>query len=111
MDTNIENVLSELISRLKTLSLSQVILFGSYAWGRPSEESDIDIYIVTRDNFLPSSWKQKRDIVRNISDRIIDLRMQYPIDLLVHTEPMHRKFIEMESSFAGQIMEEGKRLI
>lgn len=111
MVAKIENVVSELTSRLKTLSLSQVILFGSYAWGSPTEGSDIDIYIVTGDNFLPSSWKQKRDIVRNISDSIIDLRMQYPIDLIVHTRPMHRKFIETGSSFAKQIMEEGKRLI
>ena len=111
MEINIEEITSELVSRFKELSLSRVILFGSYAWGQPAENSDIDIYIVTGDNFLPSSWKQKRDIVRNISDRIIDLRMKYPIDLLVHTEPMHKKFVETKSSFAEQIMEEGKRLI
>jgi predicted nucleotidyltransferase len=111
MDINIENVLTEVKSRLANLPLSHVILFGSYAWGTPSEDSDIDFYIVTRDNFLPSSWKQKRDLVRGISDRIIDLRMQYPIDLIVHTKPMHQKFIETDSSFAAQIMEEGKRLI
>lgn len=111
MTAKIENLLAEVKLRLEALSLSHVILFGSYAWGHPTEESDIDIYIVTRDNFLPTSWKQKRDIVRKISDKIIDLRMQYPIDLIVHTQPMHQKFIETKSSFAEQIMGEGKRLI
>ena len=111
MVAKIENLLTEVKLRLENLPLSQVILFGSYAWGCPTEESDIDIYVVTRDDFMPSSWEQKRDLVRKISDKIIDLRMQYPIDLIVHTQPMHRKFIETNSSFAEQIMEEGKRLI
>ena len=111
MTAEIENLLTEVRSRLEPLTLSHLIIFGSYAWGDPTEDSDIDIYIVTRDNFLPSSWKQKRDLVRKISNRIIDLRMQYPIDLIVHTQPMHEKFIETNSSFAEQLMEEGKRLI
>lgn len=111
MVVQIENVLTEVKSRLKTLPLSQMILFGSYAWGHPTEDSDIDIYIVTQDNYLPTSWKQKRDLVRSISDKIIDLRMRYPIDLIVHTKPMHQKFIETNSSFAEQIMEGGKSLI
>ena len=111
MAVKIENLLAEVKSRLETLSLSHLILFGSYAWGHPTEESDIDLYIVTSDNFLPSSWEQKRDLVRSISDKIVDLRMQYPIDLIVHTQPMHEKFIETKSSFSEQIMEEGKRLI
>ena len=111
MVVQIENVLTEVKSRLKTLPLSQMILFGSYAWGHPTEDSDIDFYVVTQDNFLPSSWKQKSNLIRSVSDKIIDLRMRYPIDLIVHTQPMHEKFIESDSSFAEQIMKEGKSLI
>ena len=32
---------------LKPLCLEKVILFGSYAWGQPSQDSDIDLYVVT----------------------------------------------------------------
>jgi len=31
--------------------------------------------------------------------------------LLGHTKPMHRKFVEIDSSFARQIMNEGVRLL
>ncbi len=96
---------------LKPLHPETVILFGSYAWGHPGEDSDIDLYVVTQDDFVPSTWRQKRDIVRNVSDRILDLRMRFPIDLLVHTRPMHREFIKRDSSFARQIMSEGTRLL
>ena len=91
--------------------VKSILLFGSYADGKPTEDSDIDLYVVTQDDFMPSTWRQKRDVVRSVSDRILDLRMRYPIDLLVHTKPMHREFVERDSSFARQIMSEGARLL
>jgi predicted nucleotidyltransferase len=96
---------------LKPLRPEKVILFGSYAWGRPTEDSDIDLYVVTQDDFMPATWRQKGDLVRAVSNCILDLRTQYAIDLLVHTKPMHRKFVEIDSSFARQIMNEGVRLL
>jgi predicted nucleotidyltransferase len=110
--TKLSNELRNQISEtLKPLDLEKVILFGSYAWGQPTEDSDIDLYVVTRDDFVPATWRQRRDIVRRISNQILDLRTRYPIDLLVHTRPMHREFVERESSFARQIMSEGARLL
>ena len=96
---------------LRPSNPEKVILFGSYARNRATEDSDIDLYVVTRDDFVPSTWRQKRDIVRSVSNRILDLRTQYPIDLLVHTRPMHQEFVAQQSSFARQIMNEGTRLL
>jgi len=96
---------------LEPMHPEKVILFGSYAWGRPTDDSDIDLYVVTQDDFIPATWRQKRDIVRAVSNRILDLRIRYSIDLLVHTKPMHRKFIETDSSFARRIMSEGATLL
>ncbi len=96
---------------LAPLRPEAVILFGSYAWGQPTEGSDIDLYVVTQDDFLPATWRQRRDVVQAVSNQILDLRTQYAIDLLVHTRPMHRRFVETDSSFARQIMEEGVRLL
>jgi predicted nucleotidyltransferase len=102
---------TQISEALKPLRPDKVILFGSYAWGQPTIDSDIDLYVVTQDDFVPSTWRQKRDIVRRISNQILDLRTRYPIDLLVHTRPMHHEFIERRSSFARQIMNEGARLL
>ena len=96
---------------LKPVHPEKVILFGSYAWGQPTEDSDIDLYVVTQDDFIPSTWRERRDIVRSISNRILDLRTRYPIDLLVHTRPMHHEFIQRKSSFARQLMSRGTRLL
>jgi uncharacterized protein len=110
--TKLSDALTEAITTaLKPLHPEKVILFGSYAWGEPTEDSDIDLYVVTQDDFLPATWRQKRDIVRAVSHCLLDLRMRYAIDLLVHTKPMHRQFIEIDSSFARQIMGEGISLL
>ena len=106
-----EDLRTEICAALEPLHPEKVILFGSYAWGQPTEDSDIDLYVVTQDDFVPATWEQRRDIVRGVSDRILDLRLRYPIDLLVHTKPMHQEFIERKSSFARQIMNQGARLL
>ena len=100
-----------LVEALTPLNPDKVILFGSYAWGEPTADSDVDLYVVTNDDFVPSAWRQKRDIVRTVSNRILELRTHYAIDLLVHTRPMHGQFVADDSSFALEIMERGARLI
>ena len=115
MGTNAIKLSDQLATRIRDalapLRPEKVILFGSHAWGEPTPDSDIDLYVVTQDDFLPATWREKRDVVRAVSNRILDLRMRHAIDLLVHTKPMHRKFVETDSSFARQIMKEGVRLL
>ncbi len=41
---NIEKIKTEIIKRLKPLKPNQIILFGSYAYGTPNEDSDIDLF-------------------------------------------------------------------
>ena len=48
-----ESIKNEIIENLRPLKPEKVILFGSYAYGSPTNESDVDLYIVTKDNYLP----------------------------------------------------------
>ncbi|SMP87795.1 Nucleotidyltransferase domain-containing protein [Epsilonproteobacteria bacterium SCGC AD-308-E02] len=50
---DIEALKHEIVERLKPLDLDKIILFGSYAYGTPNEDSDIDLYVVTKDDFIP----------------------------------------------------------
>ena len=108
---DIENIQKEIIKRLEPFNLEKIILFGSYAYGTPHKDSDIDLYIVTNDEFTPQSYKEKRALVWKVSQTILDIRKKYAIDLLVHTKEMHQKFVELQSSFATEILERGKVLL
>ena len=84
---------------------------GSYAWGKPHKYSDVDLYVVTKDDFIPKTWEEKSKIYIKIASLLEDLRTQIPMDLIVHTKKMHERFLKINSSFCRKIMKEGKRLL
>ena len=57
----------EIVKRLESLALDKVILFGSLARGDFNKDSDIDLYVVTKDNFTPSNWAEKNKIYLHVS--------------------------------------------
>jgi len=108
---DIEVLKHEIVERLKPLDPDKVILFGSYAYGIPNEDSDIDLYVVTKDEFIPQSFREKRNISKSISKAIRDLRAQIAIDLIVHTKSMSDKFKKINSSFSKELLSKGVVLL
>ncbi|MEA3352930.1 MAG: nucleotidyltransferase domain-containing protein [Campylobacterota bacterium] len=108
---NIEELKPLIIERLKPLNPDKIILFGSYAYGTPNEDSDIDLYIVTNDDFIPQNWEEKSKITRKFSKQLRDICEDYSTDLITHTKAMHKKFVEMDSMFSRKILKEGIQLL
>jgi predicted nucleotidyltransferase len=100
---NIEKIKHQIVTKLKSLNIEKIILFGSYANGTYSDSSDLDIYVVTSDDFIPKSWKEKSNIYKRISREIRDIRDIIAIDLIVHTKKMDEKFLELNKPFASEI--------
>jgi predicted nucleotidyltransferase len=99
-----------LIEHLKATQPEKIILFGSYAYGEPSAESDLDILVVTGDDFIPSSFSEKSKIYLKISKSISEIKKDFPVDLIVHTKAMHQRFIENNSLFARELLSKGRVL-
>ena len=57
----------------------QIYLFGSYAYGQPSEDSDYDFFVVVPDGM------RVLDAVHG-SYRAIPMHVDKPVDVLVNTE-------------------------
>lgn len=108
---DIEKIKLEIIDRLKPLNLNKIVLFGSYAYGTPHQDSDIDLYVVTDDDFLPQNWKEKNQLYLKVSRAIRDLRKHVSIDLIVHSKKMHEIFKETNSSFFKYDISRGINLI
>jgi len=106
-----DEIKNKIIETLKPLGLQELILFGSYAYGNATDESDIDLYVVTKDNFMPGSWREKNDIYLRIAREIRSIRSEVPIDLIVHTKKMNEKFIELDSCFSREIFQNGISLL
>ena len=97
----------EIITALKQVNALKVLVFGSYANGTENKESDLDLYVVTKDNYLPRSYHDKIRLKCAVSEKLDSVRRFFPIDLIVHTKPMHEKFKIMNSSFARDILNGG----
>ncbi|MFH1434721.1 MAG: nucleotidyltransferase domain-containing protein [Pseudomonadota bacterium] len=79
----------------------KIILFGSYASGKPSADSDVDLLVI-----LPHTGKSWR-LAAEIRTRI---RPAFPIDLLVRAgEELDRRVAEGDP-FLITIIKEGKVL-
>ena len=65
---------------LKNVQAKYIYLFGSYAYGNPTEKSDIDIYIVTDDNV-----KNTLEIYGKIMVEL-SLKKIFFVDLLLNRE-------------------------
>ena len=107
---DIEKVKLEIVERLKPLNPSKIILFGSYAYGKPHEDSDIDLYVVTNDDFMPQNWREKSQVYLQIANRLDDIMAKTAVDLIVHTKQMYYKFKELNSSFYQYDIQRGQVL-
>ena len=102
--------IQQLKDRLRELDPYLVLLFGSYAYGNPHKDSDIDLLVVTNDDFTPKNYNERIDVQLSISKHIFEIAKQVPIDLIVYTIPMYKRFIEQNSNFANEILTKGKIL-
>jgi predicted nucleotidyltransferase len=102
-----KEISDQIIEALKPVDPYRVILFGSYAWGIPEKESDIDLYIITRDEFLPQNWSEKMDIKLKVAKSLRNLKKKYDIDLIVHTKEMSNLFFKTKGNFPEEVRDKG----
>jgi len=64
---DIEKIKLEIVEKLKPLKPLKIILFGSYAYGTPNEESDIDLFLVKdipEDDLEVEAMLKLRDLIK-----------------------------------------------
>lgn len=96
-----------IVDRLKTMQPHKVVLFGSHARGNAQEDSDIDLLVVTNDDWLPANYKEKSDLYLKVSHLLNGISNKTPIDLIVLTKSMYNKFNHLGSVFSKEIRENG----
>lgn len=79
----------------------KIILFGSYAYGTPGPDSDIDLLIIkdTPDRFL-DRWTQVQRILTGTHPRI-------PLESLVLTPQELEGRLQVRDQFVAEIVERG----
>jgi uncharacterized protein len=107
---NGEKYIPLIVEELKKASPEKIILFGSYAYGIPNEDSDLDIIVITPDEYMPVTNKERMQIHHQYNPLINRFRKYIPIDLIVYTKTMFLKLQETGNSFSMEINQKGKVL-
>lgn len=82
-------------------SPQRVILFGSYAYGQPTLDSDVDLLVIT---------PLDRDAVAKSVEIQLKLRPPFPLELLVRSPEKVRERLEMGDGFMLEILTKGRTL-
>lgn len=98
-EAKIRRAAQKLVDELKP---EKIILFGSFAYGRPTIDSDVDLLIIMRSNLRPY------DRIRQVS-ALLDPR-PFPVDIIVRTPAEIAERLKIKDCFIEEIVTKGKVL-
>ena len=101
MNKDTKKKMQEITKKIvKEYKPEKIILFGSYAWGVPHEDSDVDLLIVKNTTRPPRKRIEK-------IDRLF-MRRDIPMDFLVYTPKELREKISLDRNlFLEDIVKNG----
>ena len=104
MATDVETLLPEMTRRLVAeFDPCQIYLFGSYAWGQPNEDSDVDLFVI-----VPDSDESSRE--RSLRARSCLRGLPIAKDILVKTQAEVDWASRVYASLESEILERGLKL-
>jgi predicted nucleotidyltransferase len=79
----------------------KIILFGSYAYGTPTEDSDVDLMVVLPFEGTPA---------RTAGSIIFRVHAGFPMDVIARTHQQVEERLSMDDYFMMDVVEKGKVL-
>jgi len=76
---NIEELKPQIIESLMPLKPDKIILFGSYAYGTPNENSDIDLFLLKDDLTIDDTRYYQREARKQIRKFIYKYKIGFDI--------------------------------
>lgn len=104
MNAQMETTLEEMTRRLVAeFAPDEVILFGSYAWGQPSEDSDVDLLVIIKSS-------DETPLERDLRARRCLRGLNTPKDVLVRTRDEMARAKRVAASLESLASERGRQL-
>ena len=92
--------LLQITDKIKThFNPQKIIVFGSYAWGKPTEDSDIDIFLIMESNLRRD--ERARQVQKIFSQRT------FPLDVIVYTPEEVEQSLKRGNPFIREILNQG----
>jgi predicted nucleotidyltransferase len=105
-----QHLIEEMTERLKELKPRKVILFGSYARGTQTEDSDLDVLVVLDSKEKSKTFSELIERGKPVSAAVRDVRKKMAMDLIVYTMAEFEYLRKQKDFFVEEIVETGKVL-
>jgi len=107
-----ENYIQRIAEKLKQdSSIKHVYLFGSYAYGTPDNDSDIDLLIVLNKEGFIESYDNRIDYRVKVAKSLYEVNKEISIDILVYTPQEVEKLKRVGGSFHREIFNKSIKII
>lgn len=107
---NSDILIKNIRENLSSLKPFKVILFGSFAYGEPGDDSDIDLVVVLNKKEYPASYNERMENHRIVRRLLREINRTTPLDIIVYTINEWNSFVETGSAFSRLILEKGKAI-
>ncbi|MCL2335780.1 MAG: nucleotidyltransferase domain-containing protein [Endomicrobia bacterium] len=107
---SIDNVLNQLVERLKAADPYKIILFGSHAKGTAARDSDIDLMIILNNDYLPKTYSDKLERNWGVHKLVLDINYRYAMDVKIYSKAEFKNLKKRGSFFIEEIEKTGKTI-
>jgi predicted nucleotidyltransferase len=104
----INGILNNLISSLMASDPYKIILFGSYANGNKTENSDIDLMVILDNDDVSKTYEDRKNKKLFIRKLVRETNYKMALDILVYSKEELRKIKEYGNYFIDEIEKKGK---
>jgi predicted nucleotidyltransferase len=103
------DIIREILQCLAPFKPLKVILFGSYAKGTATEDSDIDLAVVVP-GAAPRTRQERKQLWLPVEKALLPINYEYAMDIIVYSEEDCRKLKEKKQPFWREIESTGRIL-
>lgn len=104
-DLSVQKLIQQIVEKIKKeYGPKRIVLFGSYAYGTPSRDSDIDILVIKETTERPIDRRVK------IANIVSDPKRFIPVESIVMTPGELEERLKRGDQFVKEILEKGEEL-
>ncbi|MDR0639639.1 MAG: nucleotidyltransferase domain-containing protein [Spirochaetaceae bacterium] len=104
----ITSILNDLIDRLRASDPYKIVLFGSYANGNETEDSDIDLMVILDNNDVSKTYEERQNKKLYVRKLVREINYRKALDILVYSKEELKKIKEYGNYFIDEIERTGK---
>lgn len=103
----LKEIIERIVEKIKdNYNPEKIILFGSYAYGKPTKDSDIDLCIIKKETTVTSPIDRSVEVRRILAEE----NRQVALTPIIYTPEEIEYRLSIGDDFIAEVLEKGKIL-